>query len=123
MNDAAAGPRTSAEAEVHQGQHHAQEGDDQRDHFGEASALGPPFAWAPAYAEAYHARRRLAGAGRLPRSAAHRDIPLLAVDVRFLSKCGRVLSDSRYSLIGELACLFSGKNFRVLRLGNLAVML
>ena len=51
MNDAAAGPRTSAEAEVHQGQHHAQEGDDQRDHFGEASALGPPFAWAPAYAE------------------------------------------------------------------------
>ncbi len=43
VNDAAAGPRTSAEAEVYQGQHHAREGDDQGDHFGEASTLGAPI--------------------------------------------------------------------------------
>ena len=42
MNDAAAGPRTSAEAEVHQWQRHAQEGDDQRDHFGGGLHARPP---------------------------------------------------------------------------------
>src|SRR4051794_9698618 len=42
MNDAAAGPRMPAEAEVYQGQHQAREGNNQGNHLGGASTLGAP---------------------------------------------------------------------------------